>query len=478
MLFSLKRWCGAMALLMGVAFASQALAIDVTWDGGDGNWDDAKWNGGDTIDLYLGTLKGANGWGGQDGEAEVITISGGSTVNYDANALDGDFGLKQGSSLFITGGAKLQQVSTNDWTENRWTEFDASRLVLDGGTFSRVGKVNDEGGGVMAFGSWRADDNFGDPDTELDYAQILIDITNGGRFENDGQLNFGLWGDAPPNGLTVIMTINDGSVDLTGGEYIPDDTYPYYGDLIFANPFTPDAEADQPTYAINFTGPGSITVDSSGVVSAKVNEFGEWINTDPISYQDLWDEGILQVNGKSGLDGEVFANYFTVTGSVGQDNYTLTRSAGGVTGDFDNDGALTAADIELLSAQVRAGSNPAAYDLNGDNSVNDVDRTVWINDLKKTYIGDSNFDGVFDSGDLVAVFQVGEYEDATAGNSTYAEGDWSGDGDFDSGDFVVAFSAGGYDQAPRAAVSAVPEPGTLGMLTLGGLLLGGIRRRR
>ncbi|MCA9213464.1 MAG: lamin tail domain-containing protein, partial [Planctomycetales bacterium] len=42
--------------------------------------------------------------------------------------------------------------------------------------------------------------------------------------------------------------------------------------------------------------------------------------------------------------------------------------------------------------------------------------------------GDVNGDGVFDSSDLVAVLQAGEFEDAIDGNSTFAEGDWNGDG--------------------------------------------------
>ncbi|MCA9215413.1 MAG: tandem-95 repeat protein, partial [Planctomycetales bacterium] len=45
-------------------------------------------------------------------------------------------------------------------------------------------------------------------------------------------------------------------------------------------------------------------------------------------------------------------------------------------------------------------------------------------------IGDSNYDGVFDSGDLVLVMQAGEYEDGIPNNSTWEEGDWNGDGDF------------------------------------------------
>jgi hypothetical protein len=68
-------------------------------------------------------------------------------------------------------------------------------------------------------------------------------------------------------------------------------------------------------------------------------------------------------------------------------------------------------------------------------------------------VGDANLDGGFDSQDLVRVFQTGEYEDGTLGNSSWAEGDWNGDGEFDSRDLVRAFQAGSYRSA--AAVNAV-----------------------
>ncbi len=58
--------------------------------------------------------------------------------------------------------------------------------------------------------------------------------------------------------------------------------------------------------------------------------------------------------------------------------------------------------------------------------------------------GDSNGDGVFDSSDLVSVFQAGEYEDPIVGNSTFEEGDWNGDGDFNSSDLVFVFQLGSY----------------------------------
>ena len=66
--------------------------------------------------------------------------------------------------------------------------------------------------------------------------------------------------------------------------------------------------------------------------------------------------------------------------------------------------------------------------------------------------GDSNMDGIFDSSDFVIVFQAGEYEDNTPGNSTFEEGDWNGDGDFDTTDFVFVFQLGHYSRAAKGLV--------------------------
>ena len=60
------------------------------------------------------------------------------------------------------------------------------------------------------------------------------------------------------------------------------------------------------------------------------------------------------------------------------------------------------------------------------------------------YTLDANLDGRFDTSDLVAIFQRGEYEDAIAGNSTWSDGDWNCDGDFTTSDLVVALQKGGW----------------------------------
>ena len=59
-------------------------------------------------------------------------------------------------------------------------------------------------------------------------------------------------------------------------------------------------------------------------------------------------------------------------------------------------------------------------------------------------IGDANLDGVFDSSDLVLIFQNGHYEKHQAGIATWAEGDWNGDQRFTTSDLVLAFQYSPY----------------------------------
>ncbi len=78
--------------------------------------------------------------------------------------------------------------------------------------------------------------------------------------------------------------------------------------------------------------------------------------------------------------------------------------------------------------------------------------------IQESAPGDANHDGVFNSEDILATLQSGEYEDAIPGNSTFEEGDWDGDGDFTSADFVWALSYTEYENdaalALRPAVAA------------------------
>ncbi|MCA9149391.1 MAG: hypothetical protein KDA92_08840 [Planctomycetales bacterium] len=148
--------------------------------------------------------------------------------------------------------------------------------------------------------------------------------------------------------------------------------------------------------------------------------------------------------------------------------------AGGITGDFDGNGALEVADIDALTAAAAAGNNEAKYDLTGDSLVDANDITKWVHDEKKTWIGDANLDGLFNTTDLVVLFSAGTYEIDTP--AVWSSGDFDGDGKFGTSDLVAALSDGGYEGGPRAAVSAVPEPTSATLMLLGVLPL--LRRRK
>lgn len=126
-------------------------------------------------------------------------------------------------------------------------------------------------------------------------------------------------------------------------------------------------------------------------------------------------------------------------------------------GDFDNNGLVDAADIDALSVAVRESSTDEKFDVNSDGAIDEMDRKAWVEQIQRTYFGDSNLDNEFGSQDFVFVFQANQYEDDIPGNSTWSTGDWNGDGDFTTTDFVAAFQAGGYEKGPRPA-ALVPEP--------------------
>jgi hypothetical protein len=154
-------------------------------------------------------------------------------------------------------------------------------------------------------------------------------------------------------------------------------------------------------------------------------------------------------------------------------NADASGGGGGLTGDFDQSGALDAPDIDDLTGQSAGGTNNAVYDLNSDTFVNEADVNVWISDLFNSWVGDANLDGEFNSGDLVAVLATGTYEADV--DSVWSSGDFNGDGRTNSTDLVAALAGGGYEAGPKAAVAAVPEPASL--VAIGFALLGLVARR-
>lgn len=117
-----------------------------------------------------------------------------------------------------------------------------------------------------------------------------------------------------------------------------------------------------------------------------------------------------------------------------------------IVGDVSGDGIVDDRDIDQLCIAISFGGNPN-FDLNSDGEVNSADLDYLIGPVLGTVIGDSNLDGIFNSGDFVTVFRAGEYEDRIPRNSGWAEGDWNCDGDFGSSDLVTAFQANTFTRA-------------------------------
>ncbi len=185
--------------------------------------------------------------------------------------------------------------------------------------------------------------------------------------------------------------------------------------------------SDQTIQQFSYEDSWNVTTDGGGyslqVVNAHALDLGQW------SLAEGWRSSLL-VGGTPGNGPPISA-------------------------DINNSGRIDAADIDLLSAAIQAGSPEPQFDLNVDERVDDQDRNFLIHNVLRTNLGDTNLDGVFDSSDLVLIWQNNEYEDGIASNSGWAEGDWNGDGEFDSGDLVAAFSSGAYRSPIAAAVDAI-----------------------
>ena len=139
---------------------------------------------------------------------------------------------------------------------------------------------------------------------------------------------------------------------------------------------------------------------------------------------------------------------------------------------------MDATDINLLTDAVRGNDQNPIYDVNGDGNVDQEDRSTWVIDLKNTWFGDADLNGEFNTTDLVALFQKGEFEDDLELNSTWDSGDFNGDGEFNTTDFVTAFQGGGFEKGPRNAVQEVPEPRGLLLAALACLAMAVARRKR
>jgi hypothetical protein len=108
--------------------------------------------------------------------------------------------------------------------------------------------------------------------------------------------------------------------------------------------------------------------------------------------------------------------------------------------DWNVDNRIDANDVDLLAAAIQAGDSDLSFDVNNDRVVDALDLRALVQDRLASPPADVNLDGVFDSADLVQIFQAGKYE--TDQTALWSAGDFNSDGRFDSADLVVALQSG------------------------------------
>ena len=148
-----------------------------------------------------------------------------------------------------------------------------------------------------------------------------------------------------------------------------------------------------------------------------------------------------------------------------------------VTCDFNGDGNCDVADMDMLGAEVIAGTNDMAFDLTGDGMVDLADRDAFLaeaateNGFSEPYqLGDADLDGVTDGQDFIA-WNANKFSAPSATNP-WSEGDFTLDNAVDGQDFI----AWNINKFNAISDAAVPEPATGSAWLL--VMLGCVIRRR
>ena len=138
--------------------------------------------------------------------------------------------------------------------------------------------------------------------------------------------------------------------------------------------------------------------------------------------------------------------------------------------DFDLDGVCNGSDIDMLVAEISAGSNLPNFDLTGDGLVDIADRDAWLAEAGAAnlpsgnayLLGDANLDGTVDGQDFIA-WNGAKFTNTAA----WTGGDFNADGVVDGQDFI-AWNTNKFTSAD--GVSAVPEPAPMISVLLVSLL--------
>ena len=268
------------------------------------------------------------------------------------------------------------------------------------GTFSAARLITAEASGVR---SVHADDvdGDGDPDVTMSviYESGIIWYEN-----RDGRGQFDRNARVVTDSIDLVRVLHPSDLDADGDM-----------DLIAVSAFDDSVSWYENTNGRGLFGPRIVITDEAD---------GAW---DAITV-DLDGDGDLDVASASRNDGKIAW-------------YRNDLDAVTTPGDFNRDQVRDVEDLDLFCKAFRSQSDAPIFDIDGDGQLTSFDRQQLVREVFGSAYGDANLDGVFNSSDLVLVFQAGEYEDGQPLNSSWATGDWDCDGDFGTSDLVLSFQA-------------------------------------
>jgi hypothetical protein len=444
--------------------------------------------------------------------------------------VDRDHTLRLWERVSTAAGAASGLVGTseggyNNQTTESWESVVLAELNMDLSSNSDVGislTDTDESGGPDSFGTtnsnmhgialvrnqngtlgvWVAENDGPDPndpttDFNDEFSFFEIDLAGKSATKKEFQVGTAPYADSFRLDEDPIAdpTSNDGDAD----HYFVD---PDGNLLILENGFF---EGEEPKVIKREV----LDYDAADTDANTFNEiqFGAWATTGPIvptsdddptevtdSVFATYDAGenhiyIFDVIGESGFGKDVYVIdaatgalvYEELDASGIQDIFFERHTTRVFTrGDATGDGQVTAEDIDAFFAVSNTGDAlmQEMYTLNDDTVTDLDDVTELVEVILGTFFGDANLSGGVDFADF-SILSSGFNQ---AGG--WADGDFNGDGVVSFADFSIlsanfgenALSAAEADFVEAFAEAAVPEPTSLALLGIGGLLL--TRRRR
>ncbi len=140
-------------------------------------------------------------------------------------------------------------------------------------------------------------------------------------------------------------------------------------------------------------------------------------------------------------------------------------------GDFNGDGQLTVADMDLLCSEVSGAGNTSGFDLTGDGAVDRDDVSAMLG-LANRLPGDADFDGQVQFSDFIAMT-----DNFGQSGRTWSHGDFDCDGEVQFSDFITVTDNFGQSAVGVSASASVPEPVSEWMAVMGLAGLAVARRR-